>query len=82
VTLEDKAWVMPPLPPPERVGVLVVRLWFDHPSREGMRARVIYTTDLEAGRDAEQVTTAATADDLVRLVCDWIEQCVRGVTST
>jgi hypothetical protein len=54
----------------ERTGVLVVRIWIESASGP-LRARVTRTLDVEGGEETSQV--AATAEQILRLVRDWIE---------
>jgi hypothetical protein len=54
-------------PGPERIGILVIRVWTEGDAPGRLRARLTQTGDL-----AEPATTLATAADL-RGVCDAVE---------
>ncbi len=61
--------------PPDRTGLLIVRLWIEPNAREGLRARITQTLDL-AG--AEQTMAAASnPDDIYAAVRTWVETFVK-----
>jgi hypothetical protein len=55
---------------PNRTGVMVVRVWIEVESG-GLRARLTGTHDI--AHDEETTVTAATVDDIVAIVRDWVE---------
>lgn len=60
---------------PERAGALVVRAWVEPglDDRQGLRARVTYTTDLLADR-AQTVRLATTSDQILVTVSEWLDE--------
>jgi hypothetical protein len=60
-------------PGPHRTGVAVIRIWLDDDSGQ-LRARVTETLDI-ADR-VERMRAAASTDDVLRIVRDWIEEFV------
>ena len=55
---------------PHRTGVMVVRVWIEAESG-GLRARLTGTHDIAHG--TETTVTAATVDDVIAIVRDWID---------
>ena len=55
---------------PERTGVLVVRVWTDGANRS-LRARITSTLDVDG--DAEVRQAAASAEQILTAVKEWIE---------
>ena len=60
--------------PPERTGILVIRVWLERDAPGQLRARLTQTGNL-----AEAATTLATASD-VRAVCEAVEAWLRRFT--
>ncbi len=58
----------------ERVGVLVIRIWLEpsDEARPGFRARLTRTDDVVTGEHT--VLAAASAEEVVRLVADWLDE--------
>jgi hypothetical protein len=50
----------------ERVGVLVVRVWLEQQAMDRLRARI--TRRLDISRPPEEVTTAASIDEICTIV--------------
>jgi hypothetical protein len=56
----------------ERVGVLVIRAWTaGTPPEPALRARLTSTLDLDSPR--RKVSAAASAEEILELVRDWLE---------
>jgi hypothetical protein len=53
-------------------AVLVVRVWIEGDASTGFRARLIRTLDVE--QHGEVVTSAASADDVLAAVKDWLDE--------
>lgn len=62
---------------PERTGALVVRAWVE-PGQEGagLRARITYTADV-ASQEAETVRVAASREEILGTVKDWLAELTR-----
>jgi hypothetical protein len=56
--------------PPERVGVLVLRLWVEE--GDTLRSRITSTLDIAAPE--KRVRTAASADEIVRVVRAFLDE--------
>lgn len=56
----------------ERAGVMIVRVWIEGGSGNGLRARLTESTDL-ASREQETYA-AASVDEVVELVRAWVER--------
>lgn len=60
------------MPSVERVGVLVIRAWTaGGPQHPALRARLTSALDLESPR--RRITAAASAEEILELVRDWLE---------
>ena len=62
------------LPPAERIGVAVVRVWIEPDG--GLRGRI--TTTLDVAAPEEVVAVAAGPQDVARAVTEWLDAFVRG----
>jgi hypothetical protein len=60
----------------ERTGVLVVRIWIEAPFRPGesLRARITSREDVDA--DDTDTAAAASVDQVVEIVRDWLDRFV------
>lgn len=58
----------------DRVGVLLIRVWTESASSDGLRARITRTLDVEGGPSEERVTTASNAEEIYATVSDWLEE--------
>jgi hypothetical protein len=56
---------------PDRTGILIVRLWIEANSREGLRARITQTLDSTGSEEA--MATAAGPEDIYEVVRTWVE---------
>ena len=54
----------------DRVGVMVVRIWTEGPDG-ALRARLTHSLDLESREERSQA--AASAEEIVRIVQEWID---------
>jgi hypothetical protein len=55
----------------DRTGILILRLWVESSTPDGLRARITQTLD---STDREQATaTAANPEDIYALVQAWVE---------
>ena len=54
----------------ERTGVLVVRVWIESPN-ESLRARI--TSTLDVNGDAQESHAAASTEQILTAVREWIE---------
>jgi hypothetical protein len=63
--------------PPERTGVLVIRVWMegDHEAG-GLRARITQTLDLSAPEQLGRV--AASQEEIASIVQEWLDAFVAG----
>ena len=59
-----------------RVGVLVLRVWWESPDRAGLRVHVRAVSDVEHGD--EEVTAVTSLDEAVDVVRMWLEQQAAG----
>jgi hypothetical protein len=55
--------------PKERTGVLVIRVWMEHPSE--IRARITHTLDVNSTR--ELTTTAFSSTEISATVIAWLD---------
>ena len=60
--------------PSERTGVLVLRVWIEPGGEDGLRARITASDDLE--RAEQRSVAAASVDDVVRVVREFVERFV------
>jgi len=60
---------------PDRTGLLIVRLWIEQNTREGLRARITQTLD-SAGAE-QKVAAAGNPEDIYAAVRTWVEAFVR-----
>jgi hypothetical protein len=61
---------------PDRVGVLVVRVWIESDPESELRARITQTLDIANGED--RVTTASSIEEIDATVRAWLEEFVAG----
>jgi hypothetical protein len=61
---------------PDRVGVLVVRVWIEGDSETSLRARITRTLDILSGE--EEVATTSSVDEVLTRVRLWLEEFVAG----
>jgi hypothetical protein len=64
---------------PDRTGFLIVRLWTEGNRRDGLRARITQT--LDSTGDEQEMTTAATAEEIYAVVQTWVEAIVGPFTT-
>ena len=57
--------------PDETVGVLVIRVWVEDTSPEGLRARITSTLDVTSNETG--VTGAASVDEICAIVRGWLK---------
>jgi hypothetical protein len=63
--------------PPERTGVLVIRVWMEgDPEAGGLRARITQTLDLSAPEQLGRV--AASQEEIASIVQEWLDAFVAG----
>jgi propanediol dehydratase small subunit len=55
---------------PPRTGLLIIRVWIEDGSEQPLRAQVSVTHDVAGG--IEQTVTLVRADEVTRVVDDWI----------
>jgi hypothetical protein len=55
-----------------RVGVLVLRVWWESPDRAGLRVHVRAVSDVQQGD--EEVTAVTSIPEAVDVVRTWLEQ--------
>jgi hypothetical protein len=55
-----------------RTAVLIVRLWRDTAGESGLRARILWTQDVE--REPETVSVARDADTVLATVQGWLDE--------
>jgi hypothetical protein len=60
--------------PPDRTGFLIVRLWIEGNRREGLRARITHT--LDSTGEEQEMSMAATPDEIYAVVQTWVEAIV------
>lgn len=56
--------------PPERTGVLIVRLWIEG-EPTGLRARITRLVDIS--REEQIISTASSIDEIMNTVRAWLE---------
>ena len=59
------------MPPSERTGVLVLRVWIEAGSESGLRARI--TTENELGSQERVSVVAGTVEQVVEFVEQWVK---------
>jgi len=59
------------VPPSERTGVLVLRVWIEAGSESGLRARI--TTENELGSQERVSVVAGTVEQVVEFVEQWVK---------
>jgi hypothetical protein len=64
------------VPPSERTGVLVLRVWIEAGSESGLRARI--TTENELGSQERVSVVAGTVEQVVEFVEQWVRGFVAG----
>jgi hypothetical protein len=67
-------------PSPERMAVLVVRLWLENGRPAELRARIVCTPDVVSREKRE--ATAASVEDVLRIVREWVDEVVGGATAS
>lgn len=64
------------MPRPGRTGVLIIRLWVEDAPGQNVRARIIQSMDITA--EEPVATSAATVEDIVGKVHDWLDAFVQA----
>lgn len=59
------------MPPSERTGVLVLRMWIEPGAEDGLRARITTSDDL--GSEERTSVVAADVDEILRIVRAWVD---------
>jgi hypothetical protein len=63
---------------PERVGVMVIRVWFEPGAGGGLRARMTGTLDLETRE--QTVTVSASPEGIADVVLAWLGSFISAAT--
>jgi hypothetical protein len=62
----------------QRAGLLIIRVWLETETSDGLRARITRTLDVERGAGEERVTTASKAEEICTTVSDWLREFING----
>jgi hypothetical protein len=64
----------PPAVRRERAGLLIIRVWLESDTPDGLRARITRTLDVERGPGEERISTASKPEEICATVSDWLRE--------